>query len=176
MTASGGSSDEGVPGPTVPGAPIPENPWASPAVDYPPPSHYPWDAGGYPPPMPGYQPYGASPPGYPNPAPPPMPGPYGAAPYPPPSYAYPGYAGYPGAGYAMQSGMNTMAMVSLVAGILGIFCCIGSIVSLVCGGVGLSQIKRTHEEGFGLAVAGIVISTATLLVVFVLMTIGLGSR
>lgn len=100
-------------------------------------------------------------------APPPMPPPYGG---------YPG--GYsPGweyaAGYATpRSGMNTMAITSLVASILGIFCCVGSIVGVVCGNLALSQIKQTREDGHGLAVGGIVISVVTLL--FYLFILGLG--
>jgi hypothetical protein len=113
-----------------------------------------------------------------------MPGPYGASPpgYPGGYYPPAEYSGY-GAGYgsgsrygAIQAGMNTMAIISLVAGIVGVFCCIGSLVGIVCGTVGLNQIKQTREEGYGLAVAGIVISVATLLVYFVVMMFSMGSR
>jgi hypothetical protein len=88
----------------------------------------------------------------------------------------PGY--HPGWDYsggygALQSGMNTMAIVSLIAGILGIFCCIGSIVGIVCGSIGLNQIKQTREEGYGLAVGGIVISVATLLLYFIVAMISM---
>ncbi len=97
-----------------------------PATSYPPAGYPPGPAGypsfGHPPP--GYQPYGAPPQGFagysgpaPFPAPPPMPGPYGAYPggyHPGPDY---------GSGYgAMQTGTNTMAIISLVAGIVGVFC------------------------------------------------------
>lgn len=173
-----------------------------PAVDYPPtqaaplpgyqPSQAPPPAGyppspaaGYPPPNPplgytppGYQPYGVTPPGLPGygnaaayPPPAPMPGPYGSPPvgyYPDLSY---------GGGYgAMQAGTNTMAIVSLVSAIVGVFCCIGAIVGVVCGIVGINQIKQTHEEGFGLAVAGIVISVATMLVYFIAVMFSIGSH
>ncbi|COX18858.1 Conserved membrane protein of uncharacterised function [Mycobacterium tuberculosis] len=43
-------------------------------------------------------------------------------------------------------------------------CCIGSIVGIVFGAIAINQIKQTREEGYGLAVAGIVIGIATLLV------------
>lgn len=177
------------------------SPSASPVVDYPPPVDYPptvaaplpgyqpGPAPGYPPPdpaaaypppnppfgytPPGYQPYGAAPQGFGGPAPysppPPMPGPYGS--YPGGYYPGPDYGG----GYgAMQTGTNTMAIISLVAAVLGIFCCVGSIVGVVCGTVGINQIKQTREDGFGLAVAGIVISAATLLVYFIAVMFSLG--
>lgn len=160
-----------------------------PAVDYPPtqaaplPGYPPDPAAGYPPPNPpfgytppGYQPYGAAPQGFggyggppPYSPPPPMPSPYGS--YPGGYYPGPDYGG----GYgAMQTGTNTLAIVSLVAGILGIFCCIGSIVGVVCGTIGINQIKQTREDGFGLAVAGIVISAATLLIYFIAVMFSLG--
>jgi hypothetical protein len=104
-----------------------------------------------------------------------MPGPYGGYPggY-SPGY-YPGWDSSGGYGVygAQQSGMNTMAITSLIAGILGIFCCIGSIVGIVCGSIGLNQIKQTREDGYGLAVGGIVISVATLLVYFVVVMLGM---
>ncbi|KAA1250558.1 DUF4190 domain-containing protein [Mycobacterium simiae] len=165
-------------------------PWAapetSPVADSPPPAYpppgyppafpppavaYPPDyATGYPPPIPPttYSPLEY--PTYGTPYPPPMASPssaYGASSsgYPPPSYpgGYyppPDYMG--GYGPALP-GTNTMAIVSLVSSFAGVFCCIGSIVSVVVGTIALNQIKRTREDGFGLAVAGIVIGVATLL-------------
>jgi hypothetical protein len=113
---------------------------------------------------------------------------YPQHPPPPPSPAQPSpYGGHPGGyspgyhpgwdyagGYgAHRSGTNTMAITSLIAGILGVFCCIGSIVGIVCGSVGLNQIKQTREEGYGMAVGGIVISVATLLLYFVVVLFGM---
>lgn len=63
-----------------------------------------------------------------------------------------------------QPGMNTMALVSLISALVGVLCCIGSIVGIVFGAIAINQIKQTREEGYGLAVAGIVIGIATLLV------------
>ncbi|OBK16152.1 hypothetical protein A5636_04120 [Mycobacterium asiaticum] len=85
---------------------------------------------------------------------------------------YPGWGHAPGGYGAPRTGMNTMAIVSLIAGVLGIFCCVGSIVGIVCGTVGLNQIKQTREDGHGLAVSGIVISVATLLFYFVVLALG----
>lgn len=200
MTAPGGSSDEGgegVPAPPSlrkqpPEQPVPDAPWADPTtsfatgqpptLDYPPTQTGPIP--GYPPPLPpsgyplpGYPTYGAPPPSYPPPSPYggayPPPNPYGGA-YPPP---YPGYGNGYGTGYgAPQSGTNSMATVSLVAAILGVFCCIGSIVGIACGTIALNQIKQTREEGHGLAVAGLVISVATVLVYAVAVLFNLALR
>lgn len=182
--------------PPTQAAPLPDYPPMAgypppnPAADYPPSpaaGYPPNPAAGYPPPSPpfgytppGYQPYGAAPQGFGDPAsyppPPPPPGPYGSYPggyYPGPDYGG-GYAG--GYGAMQQTGTNTMAIISLVSGIVGIFCCVGSVVGIACGMVGINQIKQTREDGFGLAVAGIVISAATLLVYFVAVMFSLGSH
>lgn len=190
MTAPGGPSGESAPDgppasehpPTQPSEqPVHHVPWASPAssgtVDYPssayqPPSYQP---------PPGYQPY------------PPMPPPYGSAPggYGPPSYPdpyryqyhggyYPGYPGseYLGGGYgALRAGTNTLAIASLVTSIAGVLCCgISSIVGIVLGTIALNQIKQTREEGYGLAVAGIVIGVATLVVALIVFLFSIPSR
>jgi peptidyl-prolyl cis-trans isomerase B (cyclophilin B) len=74
------------------------------------------------------------------------PPPHGA--YPPsPPYGYPtGYYGYP-----QPQPTNAMAIVSLVCALL--FAPLG----IVFGHISLSQIKKTGEEGRGLAIAGLVI-------------------
>jgi peptidyl-prolyl cis-trans isomerase B (cyclophilin B) len=74
------------------------------------------------------------------------PPPYGA--YPPPPGVPAGYSGYPG--YPQPT--NALAIAALVCAFL--FAPLG----IVFGHVSLSQIKRTGEEGRGLAVAGLVIS------------------
>jgi hypothetical protein len=177
MTAPGGSFGEG--GESPPEQPATQAPWVAPAgnpppppaFDYPPdpPPGYPPDySAGYPP----YPPY-QQPPGYGGPAYPPMPAPYGV---PPGGYGPPSYPGgfYPGPDYlggygAIHRGMNTMAIVSLISSLVGIACCIGSIVGIVLGTMALNEIKRTREDGYGLAVAGIVIGIATLVVYLVLV-------
>ncbi len=77
------------------------------------------------------------------------PPPYGAYP-PPPQGAYPGYYGYPQ--YPQPQPTNTLAIVSLVCAFL--FAPLG----IIFGHISLSQIKKTGEEGRGLAIAGLVIS------------------
>jgi len=102
----------------------------------------------------------------------------GAHGYPPPpgftDYGQHYRPGYPdgdqyGYGYAppRQTSTNTMAIASLVTSGLGIvpFCGgILSIVGIVLGAVALSQIKETRQEGYGIAVAGIVVGVAMLIV------------
>ncbi|KAA8967674.1 DUF4190 domain-containing protein [Mycobacterium sp.] len=166
-------------------------PWGPPPAGYPPPAFPPpgyappggYPPPGYPPPVPGYPPPGAySPQVY-------QPGPeyVGGYPYP---QAQPGYggaeagygqpppSGYPqqdyAGGYGPRSGTNTLAIVSLIASSLGLFCGgLSAIVGIVLGAVALNQIKQTREQGYGLAVAGIVIGVAVLLIYLVVVIVGL---
>jgi hypothetical protein len=135
---------------------------------YPPPSGYPppsYPPPGYPPPAPGG--YGA--PGYPEPTPY-YPGPQGGGAFPPPPLP-PQYGGTPGpGGYgypAPPSGTNTLAISSLVTSVLGFIPLCGwilSIVGIVLGIVALTQIKQSRQGGYGLAVAGIVVGAATMVI------------
>lgn len=131
----------------------PSNP---PTFGYPPPAYPP---PGYPPSTP--PPAGYGPPGYQNATG------YGGPPY-PPVYGQPGPGeylppGYPGGG-AEQPETNTLAIVSLVASLVGLLCLVGSIVGIVFGAVAANQIKQTREPGYGLAIAAIVVGVATLVV------------
>jgi hypothetical protein len=134
--------------------------------------------------------------------PPPVP-PYG---YPPPPYGGPpghggpmGYGGPPGypvpydpyqayqVGPSETNGLAIASLSTSIAGVvlgipLAIFCYIGlliPIVGAVLGAVALSQIKRTNQQGRGLAIAGIAVgavTTAVLLVIWVgVMTMALHS-
>ncbi len=70
-------------------------------------------------------------------------------------------------GPPQRPGTNTMAIASLVTSIVGFapFCGgVLSIVGIVLGAVALSQIKETPQDGYGLAVAGIVVGVATLII------------
>ncbi|MBS41918.1 MAG: hypothetical protein CMH83_01830 [Nocardioides sp.] len=80
------------------------------------------------------------------------PSPYGSAPYAPGPYA------------AAPRGTNGTAVGSLVTAIvalpLNMFCFLGivaSIVAVVLGHVARGQLRRTGEDGAGLAMAGLVI-------------------
>lgn len=196
MTAPGGDSGERAPdeanqppaagqtSPDSPGFSGFESPPPPPISGYPPaypPSAYPPSYPPYPPlggyPPPGYQ----EPPGYGGSSYPPLSPEYGAPaasygqPY-PGGYPTPGYhGGYPAPAYSgpygpsQPSATNTLAIASLISSFVGVLCCIGSIVGIVLGAVALSQIKQTRQEGYGLAVAGIVIGVATLLVSLIIM-------
>lgn len=170
-------------------------PWEPPASpppaesaqpEYPPPGYSPDYASGYPPPYPppvpppaGYEP----PPVYGGPSYPPAPAPYGG---PPPVYGPPGHPGgyYPTPDYqggygpagSSRPGTNALAIASLIASFTGLLCCVGSIVAMVLGAIALDQIKRTRQDGFGLAVAGIVIGIATLGVTLVFLLFALHTR
>jgi peptidyl-prolyl cis-trans isomerase B (cyclophilin B) len=89
------------------------------------------------------------------------PPPYGA--YPPPG-AHGGYYGFPGHPQPRQT--NAMAIVSLVCAF--VFAPLG----ILFGHISLSQIKKTGEEGRGLAIAGLVIGY--LITVFTVVVLLLG--
>lgn len=134
----------------------------------------PWDPPtDYPP---AYSPPGYGPP--PEYGPPPQYGPppdYGNPPYPP---SYPG--GYPGGYYPPPDypvGTNGLAIASLVASFTGFLCCVvGSIVAIVLGVIALNQIKQTRQEGYGMAIAGIVIGVGTLVVFLIIAMFSIHSN
>jgi hypothetical protein len=84
---------------------------------------------------------GAPYPSYPPPAPAHVPGPYQAPPQP---------------GYYSTGKLSGLAVASLVLGITWIFW-LGSILALIFGYMALSQIKKSHDRGRGLAIAGVVL-------------------
>ncbi len=88
------------------------------------------------------------------PAAPPAPPSYPAA---PPAGAYPPAPGYNA--YAPPAKTNTLAVVSLVSAIVGFVLVpfIASIVAVITGHMSLNQLKRSGEQGRGLALAGTII-------------------
>ena len=90
------------------------------------------------------------PPYYPPPPPPGAPPPYGPGPYP----------------YPAPPTTNGMAIASLICAL--VFAPLG----IVFGHISLSQIKRTGEEGRGLAIAGLVISYLVTVVTIVAVIAG----
>lgn len=84
---------------------------------------------------------------------------YGAKGY---GYGSPGGGYDPYGGYGApppNRGNNGMAVAALIMGIAGLFICgLTSIVGVVLGHISLGQIKRTGEEGRGMAIAGLVLS------------------
>jgi hypothetical protein len=159
-----------------------------------------WEAPGAPPSYPAYPPaYPTGPPPYPT-APPPYPTApptypqYGQAypqyqsgqpgAYPPPGYPAGGYPGYPASGYAdpygygaygQTGGTNSLAIGSLIASIVGVFCGIGSIAGVIMGFIALNQLKTSPQDGKGVAIAGIVIGAAVIVFWVLIMVIGIAS-
>lgn len=87
--------------------------------------------------------------------------------FPPPQgygygYGYP--AGPPGYGYVPVEKTNGLAVASLVCSFFFWLWGLGSILAIVFGFIARSQIKRTGgtQKGAGLALAGIIIGFATL--------------
>lgn len=77
-----------------------------------------------------------------------------------PQYANPHYGNAPYAGgYQAPASTNTLAIVSLVLGILGLtfIPLLASVCAVVCGHIARGQIKRTGEGGSGFATAGLII-------------------
>ena len=168
MSAPGGGFGEGPHGddahPSPGGGTGPEQPnwtppWNPPAADYPPPAYGPPPGYGAPPYPPGPPQFGAQPSGY------------GPAPYPGGYYPAPDYQP------AMQPGTNALAIASLISSFTGFLCCfIGSILAIVLGAIALNQIKQTRQDGYGLAVAGIVIGVGTLVVFLIIALFSMHSR
>lgn len=81
---------------------------------------------------------------------------YPQAGYPQPGYPQSGYAqpGYPPYGYPQQApryGTNVLAIISLIAAF------VVPLAGIITGHIALSQIRRTHEEGHGIAKAGLIL-------------------
>jgi hypothetical protein len=160
--------------PHYPPQPGPVPPWDPPPSDYPPSGFGP----------PGY----AEQPPYSGPSYPPSPQ-FGPS-YPPPGYGGGGYGGPPGYPgpydpyhpYQSRShetnGLAIGSLVTSIAGVvlgipLSLFCWLGvliPIVGAVLGAMALNQIKRTGQQGRGLAIAGIAVgaTAAVLLVILVI--------
>lgn len=91
-----------------------------------------------------------------------------SAPPAPSAQSYPAAASYPTAesgypaapygGYPAAPKTNTLAIVSLIAGIAGLVIIpfIGSIVAVITGHMSLSQLKKQPETGRGMAIAGLI--------------------
>lgn len=71
----------------------------------------------------------------------------------------PGYAAVPAAPKT-----NVLAIVSLVISILGF-----NVIAIILGAIALNQIKKTGENGRGLAIAGIIIGAVSLVIVIIVI-------
>lgn len=120
------------------------------------------------PPLEQSPPYGAYPP---PPSPPP-----GTYPPPPPIYAPPPEfgVGYPG-GYGWPAtpppGNNPLAVFALVSSLVGLLCGVGSVIGIVLGVIALNQVKRSGQQGRGLAIAGIAVGAVSLIISLFVMTL-----
>lgn len=106
--------------------------------------------------QPGYAQPGYPQPGYPQPG-------YGQPGYPQPGYPQPPYgapAAYAAGGYAYAPvpANNTLALVSLILGIAGLFVIpfVGSIGAVITGHMGRKQIRERGEGGDGMALGGLI--------------------
>lgn len=97
--------------------------------------------------------------GYPPPPVADYPPPYGG--YPPPVGGYPPQYG----AYPAPQGTNGLAVASLVCSVTSpLLCFVLAIVGVVLGVVALNQIKRTGQNGRGLALAGIIVGAVIIAV------------
>lgn len=65
-----------------------------------------------------------------------------------------------------QQGTNGFAIASLITGCLGV-----GFIAVILGHIGLSQIKRTGQDGRGLAIAGLCIGYFVLACQLALMVV-----
>ncbi|GGA57435.1 hypothetical protein GCM10011490_03990 [Pseudoclavibacter endophyticus] len=84
-------------------------------------------------------------------------------PPPPPAYGAPAPGGYPGASPAPAQSTNTMAIIALVSSFFI------SIAGIICGHIALNQIKKTGEQGRGLAMAGLIIGYVMLAITVIVV-------
>lgn len=166
--------------PPLEDAPAPADPYAP--VDYPsdtgttpnPPTPPGYAQPDYPQPVyqqPGYPEFGYQQPGYPPP-----PAGYlqqyatGGYPYAQNPYAQDPYAP------ARPTGTNGKAIAALVTSLAGIvFCGLPSFVGVVLGVMAMRETKRTGQEGYGLALAGVIVGAiVTVLSVLVVIAYVVG--
>lgn len=112
--------------------------------------------------------------------------PAGYPPFPPPVYPPPPPSGYPyQTGYPYDpydpyrqlkpTGTNGKAIAALVTSAAGLMCCgLPSIAGIILGIIAMRETKRTGQDGFGLAVAGVVlggvvVALVLLYIVFVII-------
>lgn len=119
--------------------------------------------------------YGEAPPsgGYPPPYPPPSgyPPPYPVGAYPPPPAGYPPQPPYPGYhpydpyGQGKPPGTNGKAIAALVTAVGGLVLCgLPSIAGIILGIIAMRETKQTGQDGYGLALAGLIIGSLVVVV------------
>jgi hypothetical protein len=102
---------------------------------------------------------------------PPLPPPVYPTPYPQAAgYPYPPYGGDPFDPYRplKPPGTNGKAVAALVCSLAGlVFCGLPSIAGIILGIVAMRETKRTGQDGFGLAVAGLAIGAVIVVLMLV---------
>ena len=102
---------------------------------------------------------------------PPLPPPVYPTPYPPAAgYPYPPYGGDPFDPYRplKPPGTNGKAIAALVCSLSGlVFCGLPSIAGIILGIIAMRETKRTGQDGFGLAVAGLAIGVVIVVLMLV---------
>ena len=102
---------------------------------------------------------------------PPLPPPVYQTPYPQAAgYPYPPYGGDPFDPYRplKPPGTNGKAVAALVCSLAGlVFCGLPSIAGIILGIVAMRETKRTGQDGFGLAVAGLAIGAVIVVLMLV---------
>jgi len=95
----------------------------------------------------------------------------GAGPAAPPGgypFAFPGPTPYP---FPSPSRTNTFAIVSLVCSLASFLVGVSCIAGIVFGHLALRQIRRTGEEGRGMAIAGLVIGYVALVILVLVVVL-----
>jgi len=64
---------------------------------------------------------------------------------------------------------NGLAIASMVLGILWVYW-IGSIIAVVLGHIALAQMRRNHDQGRGMAIAGLVLGYIGIGTLLILLT------
>jgi hypothetical protein len=148
------------------------------------PPQYPGDPNGQPDPFAspaGYPPAGQYQQPGPYPAYPPagqyqQPGPYPAYPpagqYQQPVQYSPYPVGYPGAQYGYSPypptrSTNGLAIASLICSLAAFGCGISAIAGIICGFIARNQIRRSGENGSGMALAGIIVGFAVVALIII---------
>ncbi|MEY2410048.1 MAG: hypothetical protein QOF48_2718 [Verrucomicrobiota bacterium] len=86
----------------------------------------------------------------------------------------PGLPGMARPAQPVAAGNNSMAVASLICGCVGLVCCQAvSIAGLILGIIALGQIRsHPHQDGRGMAIAGIILSCMGLALFVLLLALG----
>lgn len=66
---------------------------------------------------------------------------------------------------------NSLAIVAFVLSLFGFISGLGFIAGIICGHISLSQIKRSHENGRGLAIAALAVGYASIALGVILLLV-----